>query len=1088
MYIRNKNQLKFSTSNLVTSNQDSIKTVFFNSFKEESTPKETKSNNKSQTNDTVDSKTLNEKIIKLLIGDHPLLPISVIEKIAHCNLMIEYFNNKDFYNIKIINEIIHNESTHIVAEFKDYLIKGDYSEFLQQFYTKKESKKILPQIFEYYISCSVIYPNYVILPESKYIYKNIQKKQRVIDIQQEQEDKENDIKLGIFEEEREPTIFTTQAIDSILNQTNTSTVKKFFGMGKTVEGGMNDTQNIVDKINEAENNILVKNKKNDEKEKKIIDNSTNSFQSTYNDYYSTIQKKNDLNLNNIERNIQKLKKIIKNKYQNNDYGRELTKTNSQTYSNINYNHKTKQIVKSIHVKQNEKMRQKSKNNINNNNDQKKLISINTNSNNKTNKTKDKIKGRNKNQKHFIKNTSAYGTLSNIIKNYFEIPSNNHDLLTQKNTYNSNKLKVKQKKIIKKIYQNKNIKQKYVFKGYQTSRNNIENHPLMNLNSSITNFYPTRASSNKLRKRLDIDIDIKKNSINKLPKNPQYNKNLKKTLINGLFNSTKRINRKRSGVIIHNFNLNENNKTIDSNSINEIDNKNLGKEYIKNINKEKQEKNFPKNKRVFSSSNLDIHNNLFSGSASTNAMSINSYGTKGTKDFVLRKTKINKKNSSNLKIPNFPEKSSKCLEKTGKVNIKKNRNILNITQKLSKNLINGKNYNSNCPEKFLNSSPKNEFDNKKSEKNLFKETEKCPLSAREQHPKYKMNAEMIDLLANKIQRIRMALKEKSDKLSSSNKEILNKIPTFGRKDFNYYNSTSTKQFIVGGIKNKKIIKSRNKKIINSNKGNINALINVMRSNLGNCSKNKGRNNLINNTNDYEKMTKTFHKTQKSSTIVYNNNCSGGNTQRSCRNLYNSKIDNENGNGNKIIEQKPKTKKHSRCSSNFYNINNNYETCFHVELKIKNNNNNNVFKKNIINTKNINGNLNINFNNYTNNYNVNYNIKQQSNGINNNSLNNNSNIIIHKTILADKNTNKTNSQKIIVGNLVNKNVKENFKGIHINGFEKLITKKYNTRNFNAPMSVTERLKQTNFYSTGVISNNNTTNSNRYTKNNSKKKKIS
>ena len=46
--------------------------------------------------------------------------------------------------------------------------------------------------------------------------------------------------------------------------------------------------------------------------------------------------------------------------------------------------------------------------------------------------------------------------------------------------------------------------------------------------------------------------------------------------------------------------------------------------------------------------------------------------------------------------------------------------------------------------------------------------------------------------------------------------------------------------------KNCIKSRNKKIINSNKGNINALINVMRSNLGNGLKNKGRNNLINNT--------------------------------------------------------------------------------------------------------------------------------------------------------------------------------------------------------------------------------------------------
>jgi len=80
------------------------------------------------------------------------------------------------YNTKVIDQIIHNESTHVVAEFKEYLIKGDTSEFLMQYYKKKEIYNLLPKIFECYISCSVIFPNYVTLPESKYIYKNIKKK------------------------------------------------------------------------------------------------------------------------------------------------------------------------------------------------------------------------------------------------------------------------------------------------------------------------------------------------------------------------------------------------------------------------------------------------------------------------------------------------------------------------------------------------------------------------------------------------------------------------------------------------------------------------------------------------------------------------------------------------------------------------------------------------------------------------------------------------------------------------------------------------------------------------------------------------
>ena len=63
---------------------------------------------------------------------------------------------------------------------------------------------------------------------------------------------------------------------------------------------------------------------------------------------------------------------------------------------------------------------------------------------------------------------------------------------------------------------------------------------------------------------------------------------------------------------------------------------------------------------------------------------------------------------------------------------------------------------------------------------------------------------------------------------------------------------------------------------------------------------------------------------------------------------------------------------------------------------------------------------------------------------------------------------------MGKIVGKN-DNNLKGIPINGFDKLITKKYNTRNFNIPMSVTERAKQANMYATAVATNN--TNSNRY-----------
>ena len=77
----------------------------------------------------------------------------------------------------------------------------------------------------------------------------------------------------------------------------------------------------------------------------------------------------------------------------------------------------------------------------------------------------------------------------------------------------------------------------------------------------------------------------------------------------------------------------------------------------------------------------------------------------------------------------------------------------------------------------------------------------------------------------------------------------------------------------------------------------------------------------------------------------------------------------------------------------------------------------------------------------------------------------------------NKNKSSSQKIIMGKVVGK-TDNNLKGIPINGFDKLITKKYNTRNYNIyniPLSVTERVKQANMYATSFATNN--TNSNRY-----------
>ena len=241
-----------------------------------------------------------QKIKYMLIRKKPVINLFSIEKLIHKNFFNAYSNDKNFYNIKVINDIISNEGTHVVAEFKDYLIKGDDSEFLQRYYTILKSYKYLPKIFDYYQSCSVIFPNYVILPESKYIYKNIQKKQIVIDVQQDQEEKAEKIKKGIIKIEEDDIVFTSKAIYSILDQTDTSNIRGFFGLKHKNEEISETPYNIFNMIEKEEAGALKKKISLKKKDKKTcnniniynVENKSQLFSKMKSDKKQTIPKRN----------------------------------------------------------------------------------------------------------------------------------------------------------------------------------------------------------------------------------------------------------------------------------------------------------------------------------------------------------------------------------------------------------------------------------------------------------------------------------------------------------------------------------------------------------------------------------------------------------------------------------------------------------------------------------------------------------------------------------------------------------------------------------------------------------------------------
>ncbi len=537
----------------------------------------------------------NNVLNKIYSINKEITPMNILEKIVNQQFIKSNSLNKDFYNIKIINEIICNENTHIVAEFKDFLIKGDYSEFLQKVYTMSECKRCLPKIFEYYDSCSVIFPNYVILPESKYIYKNIQRKQRIIDNQEDLENKKKKIQKGLIKESNDlEQFFTFQALDSILDQTDTSGIKKFFGVNQDDNSEKNiSLENIINKITNAENNNNTK------------------FMSERKFSNTTLKKNNDnkkrmgLNFNTIN---SKIKGRNYNRYLNGGGYNSLSNNNREkknnNYTGLNVNSTTSNGMKNTKVSSTT-IDIDSKNLILNNNSinsNKKIINKNLNNSIKkpkiiqslfTNNNKEyvikifkevnkKVSNKLNNKKIHQRNIKSFSPInkslnskskvSNIVKKNKKLsPSSSSSTHNQISSYNSKRTvsNPKMGKTINKIHHKKTLSYNAIKKDKnESSQKKLKDIPLTE-----------RGFFNRNYHKSDLVLNIKKN------KSPNI-KNSNSPLTNKKANSN---------------NINSNNN---SNNIN----------YNKKDNKEKIQKNGIKNiKNIFNreiiyGTNINSHNN------------------------------------------------------------------------------------------------------------------------------------------------------------------------------------------------------------------------------------------------------------------------------------------------------------------------------------------------------------------------------------------------------------------------------------------------------------------------------------------------
>lgn len=77
-----------------------------------------------------------------------------VKEFIDSNLQTKYTTSIEFFNVKVVNDIMYNEKVQVVSVFKDYLIYDDLTEFLKRPYTLAESSVRLTKIFEFYDSYS----------------------------------------------------------------------------------------------------------------------------------------------------------------------------------------------------------------------------------------------------------------------------------------------------------------------------------------------------------------------------------------------------------------------------------------------------------------------------------------------------------------------------------------------------------------------------------------------------------------------------------------------------------------------------------------------------------------------------------------------------------------------------------------------------------------------------------------------------------------------------------------------------------------------------------------------------------------------
>ena len=484
-----------------------------------------------------------------------------VEERVKKRLIKKYDHPISYYHVKLIDDILYNEQTRFVGKFKEILIYDDPNEFLTSLYNKMEIIYKLPKILTFYDKYSKIYANYTAIPEKKYMYKNIKRKQKLIEQVQninknnfyyEDENKENEILTS--------KVFTSNVMDSL----NSFTMSLYNNTSNNKTKTDTDAIDLVVKINTFEKQAeMIKNNIKNSKNSKISRN-----------YYKGIKKKQNKNSNALSNNIigsllsnntksinEKLlnninqSKINSNKisvgdslksetiFSNNTSPVEFNKTKFYTPSktkiykknidyhspsiSINQSKKNSIIKKLVYTKDKRKIE------INN--------SVNNHSKVLSNKKKTTKKHFNLNINKCLNSTNKYNHINTINSNQEFLTQSNNEILKTHINFNNNSLfnYPTTHNTNSNNSPNKNLQKNLIKKSI--IKNNSSKKYSLNLRKNILNNYNSTSSSterNTIQNKCNkISKNIKKESLSKIvnisnsntPKNNKFSKDNSKIL-------------------------------------------------------------------------------------------------------------------------------------------------------------------------------------------------------------------------------------------------------------------------------------------------------------------------------------------------------------------------------------------------------------------------------------------------------------------------------------------------------------------------------------------------------------------------------